>query len=271
MQKNIDEARAAATVARQALQEAEQQQEAMHEARRGITKSYHPFDLETGAARSAEQVETEMAGHFERIDKIVDWAWMSQTCRDRVDKARRVVASMVMTIAFFHDTVRTWVEELCLAEQVEQFLLGRWIPGRYLELVAERAQDAVTGARLRQSAATVMPSAQEFASMLSSLGEEERLAIAFIVEQCAQLFQRSSSGVEGRNGHLSLFHQSHHRLPPRKLRALTVIHNFIKVRPDGTTAAERFFGQLPRDVFEYLLERMPLPAWPSKSRREAAA
>ena len=271
MHRNSEEARAAEAVARQGLEEAERQQGAMREARRSISKSYHPFDLETGAARSAEQVATEMDGHFESIDEIAGWAAVSQTCRERIDKARRVVASMVATIAFFHDTVRTWVEDLGLAEQIERFLLERWIPGRYLELAAGRAQDAATRSRLRQSAAAVMPSVQEITAMLSSLCEEERLAIASVVEQCAQLFQRSSSGVEGRNGHLSLFHHGHHRLPERKLRALTMVHNYMKVRPDGTTAAERFFGLPTHNVFELLLERLALPAWPSKPRRKAAS
>ena len=116
-----------------------------------------------------------------------------------------------------------------------------------------------------------MPSAQKIESMLSGLSEQDRLLIAHVVEQCAQLFQRSSSCVEGRNGHLSLFHHGHHRLMSRKLEALTVVHNFMKVRPDGTTAAERFFGHEPRDAFEWLVEHMPLPARPSKSRPKAAS
>ena len=271
MHRNIEEARAAEAVARQGLEEAERQQEAMREARRSVSDSYHPFDLETGAARSAEHVATEMDGHFERIDEIAGWAAVSQTCRERIDKARRVVAAMVATIAFFHDTVRTWIEDLGLDGQIEQFILERWIPGRYIELVAGRAQDAATRSRLRQAAAAVMPSAQEITSMLSSLCEEERLVIAYVVEQCAQLFQRSSSGVEGRNGHLSLFHHGHHRLPDRKLIALTIVHNYVKVRSDGTTAAKRFFGLPPRNVFEWLLERLPPPAWPSQSRLKAAS
>jgi hypothetical protein len=271
MHRNIEEARAAEAVARQALGEAERQQQAMREARRGISQSYHPFDLKTGAARSAEQVATEPDGHFERIEEIAGWAAVSQSCRERIDKARRVVASMVATVAFFHDTVRTWVEDLGLSEQIEQFVLARWIPGRYLELVAGRAQDAATRSGHRQAAATVMPSVQEVTSMLSSLCEEERLMVAYVVEQCAQLFQRSSSGVEGRNGHLSLFHHGHHRLSDRKLIALTVVHNFMKVRPDGTSAAERFFGQPHRNVFDWLLERLPLPAWPSQPRRKSAS
>ena len=42
----------------------------------------------------------------------------------------------------------------------------------------------------------------------------------------AELFQRSRSCVEGRNGQLSLYHHGCHRLSDRKLAALTAIHNY---------------------------------------------
>jgi hypothetical protein len=57
--------------------------------------------------------------------------------------------------------------------------------------------------------------------------------------ECADLFQRSSSAVEGRNGQLSLHHHGRHRLSDRKLAALTAVHNFHIRRADGTT------GNLP--------------------------
>ena len=61
-------------------------------------------------------------------------------------------------------------------------------------------------------------------------------------EECAGWLVRGSSCVEGRNGQLELRHHSLHRLSPRKLGVLTVMHNYWLKRADGTTAAERFFG-----------------------------
>lgn len=58
---------------------------------------------------------------------------------ERIDEARRVVIPMVTTITFFHKTVRQRIEQLCLTEQVTKFIRERWIPARYIELVAERA------------------------------------------------------------------------------------------------------------------------------------
>lgn len=86
---------------------------------------------------------------------------------------------------------------------------------------------------------------------------------------CADLFQRSSSCVEGRNGQLSLKHHALHRFTLRKLQALTVLHNYLIRRSDGTTAAERFYGTVPRDLFAWLLNRMSVPARPRAHRRAA--
>ncbi len=52
---------------------------------------------------------------------------------------------------------------------------------------------------------------------------------------------------------LSLRHHSLHRLSNRKLSALTAVHNYFIRRPDRTTAAERFFGTKPREMFDFLL------------------
>jgi len=85
----------------------------------------------------------------------------------------------------------------------------------------------------------------------------------------ADLFQRSSSCVEGRNGQLSLYHHGCHRLRGRKLPALTAIHNYHIRRPDGTTAAERFFGRGHPLLFELVLARVSrLP--PPRRRRPRA-
>ncbi len=72
---------------------------------------------------------------------------------------------------------------------------------------------------------------------------------------CADLFQRSSSCVEGRNGQLSLKRHALHRFTLRKLQSLTVQHNCLVRQPDGTTAAERFYGTASRDLFGWLLDR----------------
>ena len=47
---------------------------------------------------------------------------------------------------------------------------------------------------------------------------------------------------------------------------VAVLANFFHHRPDGTTAAERFFAKAPADLFEWLLAHFALPARPASSR-----
>ena len=101
----------------------------------------------------------------------------------------------------------------------------------------------------------------------SGITQEKLTVIQTVAKECASLFQRSSSCVEGRNGQLSLRHHSFHRLSDRKLSALTSVHNFFIKRKDGTTAAERFFDTKPRAMFEFLLEKIDLPGRPAQRRR----
>ena len=95
-----------------------------------------------------------------------------------------------------------------------------------------------------------------------------RMAMEQQAQQAADVFQRSSSCVEGRNGQLSLRHHGLRELTASKLRALRTIHNYVIRRTDGRTAAERFFENKPRDLFVWLLEELPMPARPRQKRTQ---
>jgi hypothetical protein len=86
----------------------------------------------------------------------------------------------------------------------------------------------------------------------------------------AEVLQRSSSNVEGRNGDRSLRnHQLRGLDHPRKRTCLTAGHNFFLTRPDGTTAAERFFVQKPRSMFGAMLGAVEIPPAPLSPPRRA--
>ena len=56
---------------------------------------------------------------------------------------------------------------------------------------------------------------------------------------------------------------------PRKRACLTAVHHFFLTRPDGTTAAERFFGQKPRSMFAAILASVEIPPAPLSPPRRA--
>ena len=135
-------------------------------------------------------------------------------------------------------------------------------------MVSEKAKSAEQKHRLRSLSEDLLAPLKARDGPFCNLDQEDKRLIEQVAEECAQLFQRSSSCVEGRNGQLALRHHSMHRISNRKLAALTTVHNYFVKRSDGTTAAERFFGAKPRDLFEWLLERVNIPGRPAQKRSQ---
>lgn len=262
----IEQARQQEVAATKALEDALRRQAEVREAMAGLSSCYHPFDLETGAARSDQQVASALAAHFDQIESIVEAAGLSERARAHVEKARRVVSAMQSTIAFLHLQILARVAALALGVELERFVVEVLIPGLYLHRVAVKAPTAERRERIEAVSRRLLTQARAPDSPLQALSPTQRGQVERIALECAELFQRSSSCVEGRNGQLALRHHSLHRLSDRKLEALTTVHNFFLRRSDGTTAAERFFGAKPADLFEWVLDQIAVPVRPAKSR-----
>ena len=183
-----------------------------------------------------------------------------------IDKARRLVSSMVETITFFWSMVLISLENLSISQEVEQAMRQNLIPACYLQYASGKAKTAERRQAMRAVSEQLLAPLRAPDGPFSVLDKDQVRHLESIAWECAGFFQRSSSCVEGRNGQLSLRHHNQHRIGPRKLQALTVVHNFFIKRPDGTTAAERFFGTKPKDLFNHLLDRIDLPARPAKHR-----
>lgn len=266
LEEKIEQAQEQVREAQQALQTAVEHQERAGKAIRGISEVYHPYDLETGTPKSAEGVSAALEQHFAEIEAVAAEARLSERCVKRIEKAKRVTVDMVATVAFFLLTVRAKVEALSLAPEVEKAMHHHLIPAIYLHLVAEKTQDVKQRPALQRKSEELLAPLLSNDGPLADLVAEERVVIETVAQECARLFQRSSSCVEGRNGYLALHHHSLHRLGDRKLAALTTVHNYFVKRQDGTTAAERFFGSKPKDLFGWVLDQVDLPGYPARKR-----
>jgi hypothetical protein len=253
----------------QQVTQRQERQEQLHEAVRGLGDDYHPFDAHSGQAVSAEQMQQRLEQRFETIERLAGDAEVSDVGREKIAKAKRVLPRLVATLVWFWHGVRLLVESLELREDQERAAYGRLLPGLYWAGAAERGRTAAEKQRLRGLAKGCLASAWSEGSALCSLGEEAKALVKNACQEGVQRFVRSSSCVEGRNGQLSLHHHGSHALSPGKLKALTVLHNYFIERADGSTAAERFFGKKPVDLFAWLLERFPNPPRPAKRIRKS--
>jgi hypothetical protein len=247
----------------------ERQERAVQEVR-GVADDYHPFDRHTGQPVSAEEVGQRLAAHVDELEGVVAEAGLGEKPRQALGKARTWVTTLAGVVAWFWCLANARLEELELSEEQERVVKERLLAGHYWALAARRARTAEERGRLGEMAAGLKDAAWQ-GGALSLLPQEEREEVEEVARQIAGLFQRSSSCVEGRNGRLSLQHHGHSRVSERRLKALTVIHNYMVKRADGTTAAERFFGQKHKDVFSWLLERMPDLPRPAPKREKRPA
>jgi len=248
----------------------ERQEKAVHEVR-GVADDYHPFDRHTGQPVSAHEVGKRLNAHVDRLTEVVAEAGLGARAHEAVSKARTWLTTLMGCVAWFWSLANARVEELDLNEEQERAVKEKLLAGHYWAMAAGRARTAEERRRLQEMAEELNSAAWRAGGALAALREEERKEVEEVARQSAGLFQRSSSCVEGRNGRLSLQQHGHSRVSERRLQALTVIHNYRVKRGDGTTAAERFFGQKHKEVFSWLLQRMPDLPRPAPSRQKPAA
>jgi hypothetical protein len=242
----------------------------MHHAIRGVGDDDHLFDLADGHPCDAEAVSQRLTARFDAIERIAEEANLATTARQRIAKARRVLAAMVGTVAWVWVAIGARLDALGLTPPLKVVVIEQLIAGLYLARVAAQARCPAERAALTRVADRLLARARAPDGPLAALPAERRDALERDAVWCAALFQRSSSCVEGRNGQLALRHHHLHPLRPRKLKVLTILHNYLIRRPDGTTAAERFFGAKPEDLFEYVLDRLDVPARPAAPRSTQA-
>ena len=198
--------------------------------------------------------------HIGVIEQKCLEAELSENSLKRVQKAKGMIGAMVAYLRFFFMVLQRAVESQGMKDEEAIFFKEVLVPLAYFEEAIRKQPN-----RRRKKMALILEELSRKARAGPWNGKEleEKMASA---KEIARVFQRSSSCVEGRNGVLALKHHSFHKISSRTLNVLTVIHNYHIEREDGTTAAERFFGSKPDDLFEYLLDKIPMLGRPRAKR-----
>lgn len=266
---SLEHAEQALEAARREHERLAQQREQVKARIRSIGHDYHFVDLERGVRRNGQLIASDIQEHIEQIRTVAQHEGLSQSCLERIEKAERVVPQMQATIEFVSRYVGQQVNQLDLTPPVSFAMHAKLIPSYYLDRVAE-THTVSDGEPLRELAERLRAPLFEPGGVLSVLSPETQNPLHDEAKRLATVFQRSSSNVEGRNGYLSLrSHQLRGLDLPRKRECFTAVHNFFLARPDGTTAAERFFGQKPRSMFAAILESVELAPTPLSPPRKA--
>jgi hypothetical protein len=268
---SLEQAAQAVEAARQEHQRLAEQRERVSESISVLGHAYHFVDVERGVRRNGKLIAGDIQQHIDTIRTIAQQEHLSEACLDRIAKAARVVPKMQATIEFVAGYVRQQVRRLDLVQPASYAMHAHLISSYYLERVAA-TRTVTAGEALRATAERLRTPLFAPDGAFGALSPAEQDHLKDKAKRLAEVFQRSSSNVEGRNGYLSLRnHQLRGLDHPRKRTCLTAIHNFFLTRPDGTTAAERFFGQKPRSMFAAILASVEIPPAPLSPPRQAVS
>jgi hypothetical protein len=234
----------------------------VHDAKRRIGKVYHPVNLRTGKMQDSKMVETLLNKCFSTI--YTGTSDLSKKCIERIDKAKRVLPKMIATIHFFFMMTEKIIARENYKPSEKKVLMNTLIPSMYLQKVSNRTRDLKLKKKYKKKSQRLLKTFKR-----KNYSKKKRDSLLRIAEECARVFQRSSSCVEGRNAQLALRHTSVHRITDVQLQVQTILHNYTVKRKDGTTAANRFFEQEHDDLFEWLLNKMDYSSRPRKRLSKA--
>ena len=225
-------------------------QEKFKESLMNISNIYHPIDLATGKRRGVSLVEADVRANIAIIRAIFLEANLGESSHKYLEKAERVIPYFLSSIKFFSEMSNSIIKSFNMSQREEYYFQSYLLPADYLKRMAkkERAKEKKL----------MLEKARELESIGIKIFTKNVNEILFAAKNTAGIFQRSSSAVEGRNGHLSLKHHSLHKISEEKLAVLTILQNYFSISDDGSTAAERFFSQKHPSLAEYVVNNIPL-------------
>ena len=257
--KQVEEARAQDQAATQALDN-------YRGTIRKISKTVHPFKLDDNKPRDSANVAKELREQAKEIEILA--------CKHGINdntgvmkKFNNQIKELVPSIDFW------WLYVLTnLIEQGERdkeqldWAMYSLLPPVYWHKQAKKTKNPTLRKEYEKAYQKALVVFYTHA-LTGTFSEDEILFWQNWAEEMVGKFHRASSAVEGRNGFLSQIHHNNRGLNSNRLKSLTVMHNYFTKRSDGSTAAQRLFGEKPPDLFEWLLHQMGELPLPRKARK----
>jgi hypothetical protein len=241
--------------AEKTLEVAKQSQQEYHENLQGIGDEIHPFSFTDNSINTAEKVVQGLEVRAKNLEKIAKDQEISDNKRV-MDKLRNQFEPLAVSVGFWWSWVLETLQNLAIEDiELKQWLTKNLLPVVYWHYKMQQAKNSKSKESYRKAwfFASDAFNAHPLSAKLSTSEIQRWLLWA---QNIVRQFQRSSSAVEGRNGCLSQMYCNGRGLTEKRLKALTVIHNYGIKREDGTTAAMRLFDTEFPDLFSWLLDEM---------------
>ncbi len=230
-----------------------------------ITLAVHPFNINTQEWQLSSNLSCCLSAPLTELSTLA--------LTYGTDKATKAIDTFRTQIPFLAQGIHAWwqwVTQVLACEtevtEIQDWVLCYLLPWFYWQQQADKTRHPELKQRYlhAESHSHLLFKEHPITQQMHS----DQLQHWFVWAQwlCSK-YQRTSSAIEGRNGCLSLLHHTGRGFSPQTLQVLTIIHNFDTRRADGTTPAQRLFGQTFPYLFEWVVDDfgdLPLPRKSSK-------
>lgn len=255
------EARAvlAVEVADQHVATRQAEREAMTASIRALGDAHHPVDLGTGTPVSAERARERLQQAAEDLCEHAARASLGTRAIKALNGVFVRLDDLSAIVGWWHREVRRRLDALSLPAADVAWIESALVPALYVQHRIALGRTKDERASLRALWARLRGELLSCASPWRTWDVETRRVVQQVAQSCAPMFPRSTSALEGHNGQDALVHHQRHQLSETFRTARLVVRNYVITRADGTTAAERLFGNKPGDLIEHLCANLKLP------------
>lgn len=235
-------------------------QQRYHEILHTLSATVHPFFLKSLMPQTSGEVMVTLYDLLAALDGLREEYTIIDS-KNTVQKVKKQVEELAAVVDLWWTWVRESLREYGPDSERECWLVNGLLPVVYWDMQVQRTSTAPLKKAYEDAHQAAVERLQRH-RLTATLSDEELSRWNSWAEWIVTKFQRTSSAVEGRNGVLSRMNHAQRSIPLQRLKVLTVIHNFGITRKDGTTAAERLFGEPFPDLFEWIVANihdLPLP------------
>jgi len=241
--------------------------DAYREAQLSVSAAVHAFSMQDNQPQTSRQIENHLEDVADCFESIAEKQSTKDT-KNSTGKFRRQIKDASSIV----DTWWLWNSESLFAYELntetKKWILYTLLPVIYWYTQRQRTQNP----EMRKVYEIAWEMAHNtyknhpFTDTISKTDLEQWQSWG---EWACGNFHRTSSAVEGRNGCLAQSYHNCRGMTIRRRKALTAIHNYDTRRRDGTTPAQRLYGEKFEDMFEWLIGQMSALPLARKNRNHA--
>ncbi len=228
-----------------------------------ISTAAHPFDVETLAPKSSEEIEKALQEAVKNAKELKE-KYSINDDKKCIKKFENQIEGLSNITTPWWDLVYESMPPTEFDDKYTDWIMYVLLPYAYFKSANNKNQNSKLKDTYNGALNKAFQMFQNHSHTKKYMSEE----LFHWSEWIVSMYQRTSSAIEGRNGYLSQIHHSGRRLSSKNLDALTTISNFFVRRADGRTPAERLFEKEFPDMFEWLIENMDELPCPRKRWRK---